>query len=168
MRKIASFLCVLMVFSLLGCTGKDNLNLPVAFYYPVVNIDHNNTQKVFDKEIRECAEFSDNIVLLLNEYVKGPENENLYNPFPMDGRIVDSKREGNVLTLHLSEQFSSLALNKLSLSIACLAQTVFAYTSAPVLVLIPNGTFIDGSTYRTFTADSFIYSDRNTNYSSPQ
>ena len=105
---------------------------------------------------------------LLNEYLKGPIGDELYNPFPEGSHVTDVKREGNVLTLHLSQHFDRLTLEKLSMAIACLVQTVFDYTSIPVVLLIPNSAFIDGSTYKTFTADSFLYTDENTVYSLPK
>ena len=168
MRIVAILLCALMIFSLFGCAPKEKFNTPVAFYYCLQNINHSNEKRVFDKEIHEGKEFTNDLVGLLNIYLKGPSSVSLYSPFPIKGQILGSKQEGNVLTLYLSEQFDRLPIDKLSLSIACLAQTVFEYASALILVLIPSGSFVDGTTYKTITADSFIYTDSNVNYSSIQ
>ncbi len=167
--KIAAFiLCIVLLLTLFGCTNKSTFATPVTFYYCEKTIDHVNGKEVFGKEEREGASFADDLIGLLNAYFEGPESDALYNPFPEGSKILDVKRDGNVLTLHLSEQFDRLPLEKLSLAIACLVQTAFENTSAPVVLLIPNGTFIDGSTYKTFTKDSFLFSDENTTYSSPQ
>ncbi len=168
MKIAALILCLVIVFALFGCTNKSAFTAPATFYYCTETIDHLNGHEVFGKEEREGASYANNLIGLLNEYFEGPESDTLYNPFPEGSKITDLKREGNVLTLHLSEQFDRLPLEKLSLAIACLVQTVFENTSVPVVLLIPNGTFIDGSTYKTFTKDSFLFSDENTAYSSPQ
>ncbi len=168
MRVFAAILCLIIVFTFFGCTERNNLNAPVAFYYCVNDIDHLNDREVFGKEIREGDSFSGDLIGLLNEYFNGPESDKHYNPFPAGSKVLDVKREGNVLTLHLSDHFDRLPLEKLSLAISCLVQTIFNHTSIPVLLLIPYGTFIDGSTYKTYTADSFLYSDGNTDYSPPQ
>lgn len=168
MRSIAIFLCIVILCTLVGCTQNAGLNIPVTFYYCFSNIDHQGNRNVFGTEKREGKHFADDIVGLLNEYLKGPDSDELYNPFPAGSAIIDAKQEGNVLTLYLSDQFDRLQQEKLTLALSCLAQTVFQYTSVPVVLLIPNGTFIDGSSYKTFTPDSFIYSDSNTNYTPPQ
>lgn len=168
MRIFAIILCVVILCALVGCTQNTGLSTPVMFYYCISDIDHQGNRDVFGAEQREGKEFADDIVRLLNEYLKGPESDKLYNPFPQGSAIVDAKREGNVLTLYLSVQFDRLQQEKLTLAISCIAQTVFEYTSVPVLLLIPSGTFIDGSNYKTFTPDSFIYSDKDTSYTPPQ
>ncbi len=164
MRYLIVILCILLVFSLIGCTQQNEFISPVAFYYCAKDIDHKNGGDVFIKEYREGADFSSDVLLLFNEYLKGPANDGLYNPFPEGSYIKDAKRDGNALTLNLSEHFDKLPLDELAFATACLAQTAFEYTSVQVLLLIPSGTFIDGSTYKTFTSDSFIYSDQNISY----
>ena len=168
MRYLAILLCLQTIIPFSGCTGKDNFKEPVAFHYCINDIDHLNDPQVFGKEIREGASFLDDLNGLLNEYLKGPIGDELYNPFPEGSHVTDVKREGNVLTLPLSQHFDRLTLEKLSMAIACLVQTVFDHTSIPVVLLIPNSAFIDGSTYKTFTADSFLYTDENTVYSLPK
>lgn len=168
MRYFAILLCLLTIFQFAGCTGKDNFREPVTFYYCVNDIDHLNDPQVFGKEIREGVPFLDDLNGFFNEYLNGPLDDGLFNPFPEGSKVTDVKREGNVLTLHLSQHFDRLPLEKLSMAIACLVQTAFDHISAPVVLLIPNGSFIDGSTYKTFTADSFLYTDEKTVYSPPQ
>lgn len=168
MKKLAFALCFTFVLLLAACTNVRHFDAPVTFYYGVKTIDHENGGSIFGNETRESAPFAEDIQSLLNEYLKGPNSDNLYNPFPEGSSITRAKRDGNVLTLHLSKHFDKLSLDKLSIAISCLAQTSFEYTSAPVLLLIPDGTFIDGSTNKTLTADSFIFSDKNTSYEPPQ
>lgn len=168
MKTIAIILCVVILCTLVGCTQNTRLSAPVTFYYCFSDIDHQGTRDVFGTEQREGKQFAEDIVGLLNEYLKGPDSDKLYNPFPEGSAIIDARREGNVLTLYLSDRFDRLQQEKLTLALSCLAQTVFEYTSVPVLLIIPSGTFIDGSNYKTFTPDSFIYSDKNTAYTPPQ
>ena len=168
MKMIAIALTLALALCLVGCTPEEHLDTPVTFYYCVNDIDYLNGSQVFGEERRDGSAYKDNLDGLLNEYLKGPESNGLYNPFPEGSTVLSTKREGNVLTIYLSEQFNRLSLEKLSLAIACLVKTTFAYASAPVVLIIPDGTFIDGSTYRTYTADSFLYSDENTTYFPPQ
>lgn len=168
MRILAVILCLLTVLMLFGCSGSKNYEQAVSLYYCVKDIDHQGEQKVFGTESRDAASFDGDLVALLNDYMAGPKSDKFYNPFPSGGKITGAKQEGNVLTLHLSEHFDKYPLDKLMLATACLVRTTYAHTSAPVLLLIPSGTFIDGSTYKTFTADSFLHSDQNVNYSSPE
>jgi hypothetical protein len=168
MRILPLILCILLVLTLFGCTKPSNFKEPVTFYYCANTIDYQGKQDVFCEEHREVAGYTNDLVGLLNLYLRGSNCKDCYNPFPIGSSITGAKREGNVLTLHLNEHFGRLTLEKLSLAIACLAMTTFEYTAAPVLLLIPDGTFIDGSTYKTLTADSFLYSDQNTNYSFPE
>lgn len=168
MRKVAVILCIIILCALVGCTENAKLQTPVTFYYCISDIDHLGSRNVFGTEKREGSYFEEDILGLLNEYLKGPVSDELYNPFPKGSAIIDGKREGNVVTLYLSVQFDRLQQEKLTLALSCLVQTVFEYTSVPVILLIPNSTFIDGSTYKTFTPESFIYSDNNTSYTPPQ
>lgn len=169
MKKLSIFvLCAVLLLSLIGCVSRTSSNRSVAFFYCTKDIDHEGNAGAFGKELRNSAAYSEDIELLLNEYLKGPESDGLYSPFPEGSSVKRAKREGNVLTIYLSSQFDRIPLDRLSLALACLAQTCFQNTSAPVLLLIPDGTFIDGSTNRTLTADSFMFSDDNTTYLPPQ
>lgn len=168
MKSIAIILCLFTLCALFGCTENTKLLTPVTFYYCFSDIDHQGEREVFGKEEREGNRFAEDIVGLLNEYFRGPNNEKLYNPFPAGSKVIDAKQEGNVLTLYLSEHFDRLQQEKLTLALSCLVQTVFEHTSVPVLLIIPIGTFIDGTNYKTFTPDSFIYSDKDTSYTPPQ
>lgn len=168
MRIATLFLCLCVLFALVGCTGSNHHDKSAAFYYCLNDIDHINNKSVFEKEKKDFVPTEGNLLSFLNEYLKGPESDRLYNPFPSGASITDAKREGNVLTLNLSQHFDRLPLENLSLAIACLVQTIYSNTSIPVVLLIPYGTFVDGSTYKTFTADSFLYSDENTAYSTPE
>lgn len=168
MRIIAITLILVLALCLVGCTPEARLDTPVSFYYCVNEIDYMNGSQVFGKERRDATVYNGNLDSLLNAYFRGPESNNLYNPFPEGSTVLSTKQEGNILTIYLSEQFNRLPLEKLSLATACLVKTTFSYTSVPVVLIIPDGTFIDGSTYRTYTADSFLYSDENTTYSPPQ
>lgn len=168
MRMIAITLILVLALCLVGCTPEERLDTPVSFYYCVNEIDYMNDSQVFGKERRDASVYNGNLDSLLNAYLRGPESNNLYNPFPEGSTVLSTKQEGNILTIYLSEQFNRLPLEKLSLATACLVKTTFSYTSVPVVLIIPDGTFIDGSTYRTYTADSFLYSDENTTYSPPQ
>ena len=165
MRILSLLLCLLLIFALFGCTVDNRFKDPVTLYYCVETNNHLNSIEVFGSEKREGATFDGDLVGLLNEYFKGPEDDILYNPFPIGSHVTVIKREGNVLTVHLSEHFNALPLEKLSLTLSCLAQTIFKYTSIPVLLILPDGAFIDGSTYKTFTVDSFLFSDEDTAYS---
>ena len=167
MRLFAILLCLCVALTLFGCTNNVQNKTSAAFYYCVNEIDHLNSRKVFGMEERNVISPSENLLEFLNVYLEGPNSDDLYNPFPIGAAITNVKREGNVLTLNLSQHFDRLPIEKLSLAIACLVQTTFKNTSVPVVLLIPSGTFVDGTTYKTFTADSFLYSDDNTAYSTP-
>ena len=168
MRIIAIILCVVMLLSLCGCGKQAKVKEPITFYYCVNQIDHQGSKEIFGTETRDASIYADDLVALYNAYFAGPENSAYYNPFPQGSYVVSSTQEGNILTLYLSEHFDVLPLEKLTLAISCLAKTTFGHSSALIMVLIPHGAFIDGSTYKTFTADSFLYSDENTTYSTPQ
>ena len=168
MKQLAIILSTVLILCLAGCALSTGIDEPVTFYYCVNDFDYLNDPQVFGKEQRDRTAYQESLDDLLNDYLKGPKSDDLYNPFPAGSAVISTKREGNVLTIHLSEQFDRLPLEKLSLAIACLVQTTFDYVSAPVVLIIPHGTFIDGSTYRTYTSDSFLYSDENTDYSLPQ
>lgn len=168
MRKLCALLCILFIFSIAGCTEYHRYDTPVTFYYSVKTIDHAAGGNVFASETREGTSFSEDVQLMMNEYLKGPLSDDLDNPFPEGSTVKRVKRDGNILTLYLSEHFDNLPLEKLTIATACIAQTSFAYTSALVVLLIPDGTFIDGSTNKTINADSFLFSDKNVAYKPPQ
>ena len=168
MKLTAITLCFIMLLSLCGCGNQSKLNAPVSFYYCLNEIDYQGSKSVFVEEIRNGSDYSNDLIALYNAYFAGPENKSHYNPFPAGSYVISTSQEGNILTLYLSEHFDVLPHEKLTLAISCLAKTTFNHTSALIMVLIPHGTFIDGSTYKTFTADSFLYSDENTTYSPPQ
>ena len=168
MRVVAFILSLALALCLCGCTQTDSFHEPVVFYYCVNDIDYQNDPQIFGKEQHEGADYTGNLTGLLNEYLKGPKSDTLLNPFPAGSSVTSTKQEGNVLSIYLNEQFDRIPLEKLSIALACLVKTTLDYASAPVVLVFPHSTFIDGSTYRTYTEDSFLFSDANTAYSPPQ
>ena len=168
MKVCKILLCLLFLFVCVGCTPRQNLQKPVIFYYCLNDIDHIEERAVFGTEKREGASFTGDISALINTYLQGPESDELYSPFPEGSRVTNIEHEGNVLTLYLSREFNNLPLEKLSLAVSCMVRTVYDNSTFLVIVLKPDGAFVDGSTYKTYTADSFLYADEDTVYSSPK
>ncbi len=164
---IALLLCLcLLLFACYSQSGS--YERPVHFYYCKTEIDYQSNEGVIDKEAREGAAYADNLQAMIDAYLLGPESEDYYSPFPEGSKIKVIKREGNVLTVKLDDQYDTLPEEEMSLAMACLSQTIFHSTSASVIVVSANSAFMDGSYYKTFTAESFLFSDKNADYTPPQ
>ncbi len=161
MKRIACFLFALMsLFSMCACSADDsNIQVPALFYYCAATISYDSETGIIDSEIRETANFQDDLMSILNHYLQGPQSHQLSSPFP-DGSCVEWLNQvGTEITLIISQSFTKLTGINLTLACACLSKTLFSLTDAQTIKIHAGHITLDGNDYITLTRDSLLLLD---------
>lgn len=160
MKRFFCFaLSLSLAFCLFGCGRKSkDLARPAQFYYCNKTITFDETSNVFSSEARETAEFQD-LVSLMNHYLKGPVSGELVSPFPTQTEIVTIKEIGTTLDVTFSPQLSRLTGSELTLACVCTAMTLFELTEAETVIISAEGVRLDGKDSIMITPDRLSFAD---------
>lgn len=139
-RFICIILSVLSAVSLYGCKNKAEEPLdPVNFYYLTSADDYEKTHQLLSAEVRDRAAYNDNLLLLLNSYLKGPDSDHLKNPFPDKCAVESITQDGAQINLFLNHPFAKLTGIDLMVACCCIGHTIFQITDyEAVSFCVPN------------------------------
>ena len=158
------FIAFILIFSLAlccaACTRKNvSLKKPAAFYYCNAEVPYDGKTGGITAETRESANFSDDMIALLNEYLKGPLAEGFLSPFPDNVRIASFNTSATTVTVVLSRGFSQLSGLDLIIACACLSRTVFDLMEQNRIQIAAYESQLDGQIYITFDRNSIFLVD---------
>ena len=170
MRKT---LCVIFIFALLlalpGCaSSEDTIQNPVYFSYRQMDLDYGADPGVVDKEARESAGHLHDYTYLLSEYLEGPKNFSLYNPFPRNTVLRSFTLQDGTAFVQLSASFASLTGLDLTLACACLTLTICEMTDAQQVTIRADDSLLDGNPQITMSPDSLLMMDNSNNLIHPE
>lgn len=126
MKRLMCLILSLLLFAFSGCQRQDDPS--VCFYYLRSEYVYGVEDGVIASETRDIA--MQDIGYLLELYLKGPQNETLVSPFPRNTRLISTHMQEGVLSLELSEEFTTLEDMDLTLAAGCIASTCFSLTDA--------------------------------------
>lgn len=84
-------------------------------------------------ETRNCSVHS--LQEVMEQYLSGPESEELYSPFPPGTRVLHVVEDENGLTFIMSGEFFTLMGVDMSVASCCIAKTVCEYADVSSVVL---------------------------------
>ncbi len=160
-RNIAMFLIFTLIIGLFGCKGSTDKDLivPVAFYYCNDLESKEDFSNIFVKELREGDGYQNDKLALLNQYVAGPDSENLTNPFPSDLVVLSVETNRDTTRILLDEQIAKLSGLELTLACTCLSLTLFDLYPCSSVEISANNSLLDGQESILITNDTLIFSD---------
>ncbi|MBQ7330955.1 MAG: GerMN domain-containing protein [Oscillospiraceae bacterium] len=128
MKRILSLLLLLaLLCCLTACKQKETMEDPVTFYYQNKEFSHGSGNSVILGETRESAG-SEDMISLLNLYLKGPVSENLLKTFPNGTKLLKFHIDGEIANVVLSDQITLADGIELTVACGCLAKTVMELT----------------------------------------
>ena len=117
-RLLLIFIVAVFLFTVLGCTKKtESFSVPENFYYRRNSVSFHTDDAVIKPEVRETEEYRDNILDIVNLYLRGPVSDKFASPFPQDLTAISIEQSDSSLVLELSDSFNNL--NGLERTIAC-------------------------------------------------
>jgi hypothetical protein len=153
---------MLLVFSFAGC-NKESSSIALQFYYPLENYGYDPVEEKFysqsiDAEIREDIHYI-SARQVLGEYLKGPIDPAMMNPFPAELELLDLNIDSNVLYIVLSDELAELSGISLTVACSCLANTAMKLTSISAVNIQCKNQLLDGKKSLTFTANTAFFKD---------
>jgi len=110
-----------------GCavpSREENYANPIFFYYCRSDPDYSSRTGALASEVRDLGDPNISIADILKQYFSGPRANDLVSPFPAKLSCEDVSIEDGIVTLHLSNEYSSLTGVRLSLASACITMTL--------------------------------------------
>lgn len=144
MNRLMCLLCVLLaMLNMVGCNRTDPVEEPVMFYYPRAEFGVGETDSVISPEIREGSGLT--VEMLLENYLEGPLEAELINPFPEGTKLISISLDSDTLHITLSDSVASLTGVDLTLACASLAKTCLAMTDAASVEILAETELLNGS-----------------------
>ena len=161
-RILCLFLSLSILFILFGCQKNDS-KIVKTFYYPRNDLGYNQQEDKFyasaiQAELRQDVPYQSSVQILV-EYLKGPLDPTLYNPFPSDLALTNMTIQGEVLYVTVSDHLASLRDIPLMLACACLAKTAMSVTGATTVCISCTSSLLNGEKYIIMNTDSIIFDD---------
>lgn len=161
MKRIVCLMVTFCLLLLCGCqnNSNDSYTKPAYFYFPRSDISIDDQTEVIVQEVRDGSELK-SIEELLQVYLEGPKDNDLYSPFPTEGTILDCKVTGDRIYLSLSKHYNHMTGLQLTLATSCLTLTLLDCISGSTTVEI-HISADDGTVARsyTLTRDNIILGD---------
>lgn len=124
-KLLAWILIVSLLFTLAACGAKTEERVnPISFYYKNRDVSYNSEFGVIyplpvDLDDRNIA-----ISELISRYLEGPDEEFLECPFPPGTILSECTWIDGLLTIILTDEFSTLNTLDLTIAMACLTMTM--------------------------------------------
>ena len=159
-RSISVILSFVLLFYLSGCDKQKNaeLQVPINFYYCADPIIYDTEYGVIAPELRDADGYTDDLMHLLEMYLKGPISDHLKSPFPHNVSITQLTQNGDSFYVIFSEEFSELSGLEQTLARACFAKTIIEYTHVESIQFSYEGNATGGRQTVTIKPDSFLFS----------
>lgn len=167
MRKV--FCLILAALLLAGCVPKnEKMKEPVTFYYCKQGITYTGSEDVISKEIREGSGLAGDLSSLLDLYLTGPVNDQLYSTIPQGTQVKAADLRNGICYLVLSESFNSLSGMDLTLACVCLTMTILNLTEADTVNISAESGLLDGKLSITITESDILMLDESLNSLDPE
>lgn len=159
MNYLRTIAVILLLCTLCGCAGQFSQTTPIYFYYLRSDISYTGTTGVISSDLRDDLDPSAPLLQILEQYLSGPDGDDLLSPFPEDIEIVSAVQKDNLLLLEFNDRLSSLSGMDLTLACACITKTCLGLTDATSVSIRSKGAALDGAAQITMTADSLLLLD---------
>ena len=161
-RILCLFLSLSIIFIMFGCQNNDK-EIAKAFYYPRNDFGYNKQEDKFyasaiQAELRQDIPYQSS-VQILGEYLKGPLDPSLYNPFPTDLTLADMTIQGEILYVTVSDHLANLRDTPLMLACACLSKTAMSVTGTTTVCINCETALLNGEKFIIMNVDSLIFDD---------
>ena len=140
MRRCYRILIPILILSILlsGCavgTVSGEEGTPVSLFYEYRDAELvQDLESIIGQEQRTVSVLS--LWDFLDQYLQGPESEEMISPFPAGTRILEIQYTNSIPTITMSGEFFSLMGVDLSIACCCLAKTVCDFTGRDSMILL--------------------------------
>ena len=138
MKRIFSLtLVVLLMLSFSAChySKSGDILEPVDYYYPrkTTSFVYGSDEGIITAEVREASGHIGDLRYLLTMYLRGPQDEDLYSPFPAGCVLEEIYIKDDTLYLHFDSKFATIQNMELTIACASLAKTCLTMTGLPYI-----------------------------------
>ncbi len=164
MKKLLSLLLILAtLLAIAGCQKPpqaEDPDQPVRFYYcRTGELPFGSADSVITHEVRSGVGLLPDSQLLLSEYLKGPESEDLASPFPYGLQLLSLREKNGIIYVTLSDDFAALSGLDLTLACVCLAKTAGELQEAKYVIIKAKTLPLAGNKQILISLDNLLFLD---------
>ncbi len=158
MKRIMIAFLALMLLVLCGCANQsETIQQPVNFYYHNNLSSSENFDQIIVAEVREGAQHSNEE--LIAQYLRGPNSDELENPFPQDIALASITVDARRVIIALSPSFSQLSGIDMTLACSCLGTTLFDLYDCQTVEIVSEGLFVNGKSSVVLQREDLVFFD---------
>ena len=128
MKRFITLLLLLCICTSLFACSEEKIISPVSFYYLRSDLSYGAADSAVAAEIREGADYGNDYVQLLREYLDGPLSEDYVQTIPDEVVLIACHIDGNMADVVLSDEIAQLSGMDLTVACACLTLTTIGLT----------------------------------------
>ena len=163
-RLLTLILVVFLIVSMSSChySKSGDILEPVDYYYPrkADAFIYGDAAGVITAEVREASGHIGDLKYLLTMYLRGPQAEGLYSPFPADCTLEEIYIKDDTLYLHFDSKFAKLQNMELTIACASLAKTCLSMTGLTRISI--ESVSEENHVHMILDANSLLFSDQST------
>ena len=165
MKRILSLiLVVFLIISFSAChySKSGDILEPVDYYYPrkTTSFVYGSDEGIITAEVREASGHIGDLYYLLTMYLRGPQNKDLYSPFPAGCVLEEVYVKDDTLYIRFSDEFARLQNLDLTIACASLAKTCLSMTGLSRISI--ESVSEENHVHMILDANSLLFSDQST------
>ena len=160
MRKIIAVVLLLCLI-LTGCAGEDRRYITaLKFYYPLQTADYTMGAAYLQPELREGGGLDKSLSNILNLYLQGPHDKEIYQmPFHHNAQVVSITRSSSMLDITLTANFGTYSGTDLTIACACITMTCLELADVQTVRIRAKDATLDGAEFIEMSAESLLLVD---------
>lgn len=159
-KLLAMILTAAIILTLTACRQEpDEPFSTVTVYYKASQISYGSENGVIIPHKLDATGHEAETVYLLDAYFANPPAAAYAATFPSGTRMVSLNLDGLTAKIVLSDEFAKLTGVNLSISCACLTQTVIELTECHEVIISAENAQLDGKNFITLNRDSYLLLD---------
>ena len=157
-RMILSIcLCVLLLCS---CSRKDPVYLePVNFYYCNKTVSYNSPAALISPEVHESAGFENDIVRFMEQYLKGPNSDELSMLIPAGTVLHAARVQDDSVLLDFNQEFAELSGIELTIASVCVVRSLHEFVGIETVVFRAENALLDDKDSFTLSLEDIVMMD---------
>lgn len=158
MKRFVAFLIAIVLILLIGCNGNEYEGEVIEVYF-LRDISAPISDGAVAAVKYPAFRYSDKVEAAIGKLLSEPEVEGLHSPFPEGVKLVGIDYSGDVVTVHLSEEYGEMFGEDLAAANVCTVLTLCGIDGVNAVSITVDGKQHPAISVDRFTADSVVTGD---------
>lgn len=159
MRHNALILAILLLVAILCSCSNAADTSQVSLFYCISEPDFSSVNDLIKPEVRHLQIEPTNYSAFLTQYLQGPKDSDLANPFPDGSKIIRLQLDQSTAHVTVNKEFASISGVDLTLACVCLSLTVRDITGYATVQIHAEDALMDNKESIVIDTNSILLTD---------